>query len=255
MKSKFITLALLGYVTTAFSQVGINTSTPKASLHIEPSSTTTPSGIDGILIPRVSSFPTIAQAKGQVVFLQNNPNRPEGFYYYDGIDWESFLVDGNDRTIDQSIYVALGSGFSGSMNSNSERTLLFNTLETSNFSPPNHPTQEFSLTGNTLTVGKTGKYLVTLTSSLKRSITSDINRNIFFFRVKRNGTTMLTSSSSIPNQGTTASNISMSGILNLTKGDTVSATVQRNAEEDSGESPSNFSGYGTNTLTLIYLRN
>ncbi|MDN3723718.1 hypothetical protein QRD02_04940 [Aequorivita sp. SDUM287046] len=70
-----------------FSQVGINNTSPKSLLDITPSSTETPLNTDGIIIPRISNFPTVnpgVDQNGMMVFLtvpigiQN-----KGFYYWD----------------------------------------------------------------------------------------------------------------------------------------------------------------------------
>jgi hypothetical protein len=73
----------------SFSQIGIGTTTPDATLDIKASNPVTPANNDGILIPKVDAFPvtppTIAQ-EGMLVFLRvaSGTNLP-GFYYWDGI--------------------------------------------------------------------------------------------------------------------------------------------------------------------------
>lgn len=69
-----------------FSQIGINTTTPKAMLEIAPSSTTTPSSTDGLLVPRISAFPVTNPTfnqQGMLIFLTATVgvNTP-GFYYW-----------------------------------------------------------------------------------------------------------------------------------------------------------------------------
>jgi hypothetical protein len=73
----------------SFSQIGIGTTTPDATLDIKASNPVTPANNDGILIPKVDAFPvinpTIAQ-EGMLIFLRvaSGTNLP-GFYYWDGI--------------------------------------------------------------------------------------------------------------------------------------------------------------------------
>jgi hypothetical protein len=73
----------------SFSQIGIGTTMPDATLDIKASNPVTPANNDGILIPKVDAFPvtppTIAQ-EGMLVFLRvaSGTNLP-GFYYWDGI--------------------------------------------------------------------------------------------------------------------------------------------------------------------------
>jgi len=85
---KKVTLIVLVFISNyTFSQVGIGTTTPNASLEIKASSPAAPSNTDGILIPRVDTFPsvdpTVAQ-HGILVFLTIAfPNFPVGFYFWD----------------------------------------------------------------------------------------------------------------------------------------------------------------------------
>ncbi len=72
-----------------FSQVGIGTTAPDATLDIKASNPVTPANNDGILIPKVDAFPvtnpTIAQ-EGMLIFLRvaSGSNLP-GFYYWNGV--------------------------------------------------------------------------------------------------------------------------------------------------------------------------
>jgi trimeric autotransporter adhesin len=71
---------------SCFSQVGINNTTPSAQLDIKSSNQATPANNDGLLIPRIDTFPatspTIAQ-NGMMVYLTTTIglNTP-GFYYW-----------------------------------------------------------------------------------------------------------------------------------------------------------------------------
>jgi hypothetical protein len=111
MQKKFIIHGAL-LVPMSLAQVGIRTTSPNASLHMEPTSISAPTGMDGILIPRVKSFP-VAQSKGHTVFLFQHATLPDGFYYWDGISWVSFLSNYN-RLYDDSIYAITGVGYSAS---------------------------------------------------------------------------------------------------------------------------------------------
>lgn len=81
------------------AQVGIGTTSPKASLDIEVSDKTNPANIDGILIPRVDKFPitnpTPAQ-HGMLIFLATaTTTNPIGFYYWNASEskWKSIVSD------------------------------------------------------------------------------------------------------------------------------------------------------------------
>ncbi|GGG07829.1 hypothetical protein GCM10011344_05480 [Dokdonia pacifica] len=89
-----ITILLVCTITTA--QVGINTTNPKAILDILASNSTTPSATDGMLIPRISNFPStnpVADQQSMLVYLTvartgvNISGTPQdygvGFYYWD----------------------------------------------------------------------------------------------------------------------------------------------------------------------------
>lgn len=223
------------------AQVGINTNNPDATLHLEPSDPDSPTGRDGILIPKLSDFPT-SQAKGQTIFLENHTSLPNGFYYWDGSDWNSYIIDAFDRSVDQSIYVVTGEGYSGT-GGVTERNVFFNTLRANN-------TSGFSVSGNTITIGRTGKYLVSFNSAFKKNYSAPAYRALYTYRIKRGGSTILTASNSIPNENVTATSVALSGLVELNAGDVINVTVQKNNE---GHSDNNYTGYGTNCLTFTYL--
>jgi len=75
------------FAVEGFSQVGINTTSPDAQLHIKSSNQATPTNKDGILIPKIDAFPitnpTAAQ-QGMMVYLTTlSAGKPPGFYYWD----------------------------------------------------------------------------------------------------------------------------------------------------------------------------
>ncbi len=72
--------------TQLIAQVGINTTNPKANLDVTASNPTTPTNMDGLLVPRVSNFPSTsptANQNGMLVFYTTSggSNTP-GFYYW-----------------------------------------------------------------------------------------------------------------------------------------------------------------------------
>lgn len=74
------------FSTSIFAQVGINTTTPNAQLDIRSSNQIAPASTDGMLIPKVDTFPasnpSVAQ-QGMLVYLTMNvgSNQP-GFYFW-----------------------------------------------------------------------------------------------------------------------------------------------------------------------------
>ena len=95
------------FSTSFFAQVGINTTTPNAQLDIRSSNQVAPASTDGMLIPKIDTFPalnpTVAQ-QGMLVYLTSNvgSNQP-GFYYWDNITTSWIPMKSNDTgTLDQA---------------------------------------------------------------------------------------------------------------------------------------------------------
>ncbi|MDY3525310.1 hypothetical protein PG310_06380 [Riemerella anatipestifer] len=80
MKKHLFSLFLITTSTAAFSQVGINTENPKATLDIVTKNPDSPDSSAGILIPRVSQNPNSGNEKGQLIF-NTTENR---FLFWDG---------------------------------------------------------------------------------------------------------------------------------------------------------------------------
>ncbi|UGS23395.1 tail fiber domain-containing protein [Flavobacterium channae] len=87
---------ILGIVTAGYSQVGINTATPAAQLEIKSSNQAVPANTDGVLIPKIDTFPAINPTilqQGMLVYLTttSGTNQP-GFYYWDNTttSWKGF---------------------------------------------------------------------------------------------------------------------------------------------------------------------
>ena len=124
MRKNYLFLIFLSFSIAAFSQVGINTTSPNAALDIEASNSTSPSSSDGLLIPRIDAFPSTdpgSAQNGMLVYLTSTDgsNSP-GFYY-----WESF----------SSTWTSIGSGSSGGSSSGTAWDIQGNsgTNTTSNF--------------------------------------------------------------------------------------------------------------------------
>lgn len=93
MKLKFYIIAVSCIIITQAvqGQVGINTATPNAQLDITSSNTASPANTDGILIPKINTFPATnptALQQGMLVYLTTTTifasvSRSPGFYYWD----------------------------------------------------------------------------------------------------------------------------------------------------------------------------
>lgn len=102
-----------------FAQVGINTTTPNAMLEVVPSSATTPSNTDGVIVSRINAFPatnpTVSQ-QGMLVYLTTTVGtKLPGFYYWnnptltwiriaDTVNNDGWQVDGN-TVVDTTSFV------------------------------------------------------------------------------------------------------------------------------------------------------
>lgn len=88
MKTSLLVLVFLVSV-SVFSQVGINTTNPNAQLEIVSSNQASPSNTDGILIPKIDTFPNSnpgANQQGMLVYLtQTIGSNTPGFYYWDNL--------------------------------------------------------------------------------------------------------------------------------------------------------------------------
>ncbi|APY08223.1 hypothetical protein BWZ20_07870 [Winogradskyella sp. J14-2] len=88
---KKISLYLLILPIFTFSQIGIGTTSPNASLDIRSSNQTAPANTDGLLIPKIDAFPVAdpgVNQDGMLVYLttadtHNSINYISGFHYWD----------------------------------------------------------------------------------------------------------------------------------------------------------------------------
>lgn len=92
MKLKICYLLLICFITSkTIAQVGIGTTSPNAQLDIRSNNQTTPSNTDGILIPKVDTFPATnpgANQQGMLIYLTtvatfSSVSKQPGFYYWD----------------------------------------------------------------------------------------------------------------------------------------------------------------------------
>lgn len=96
-----ITIILFLSIASSKAQVGVNTTDPKAILDIKASNQATPTNTDGILIPRIDTFPIIdptANQQGMMVYLTTTSGgKPPGFYYWNNTSslWETMMGTDN----------------------------------------------------------------------------------------------------------------------------------------------------------------
>jgi len=103
MKKNYLFPVLISFffILGSYAQVGVNTTNPNAALDIEASSRTTPLNSDGLLVPRINTFPATnptALQNGMLVYLTGTvgENSP-GFYYWEGFTatWVPFGAGGS----------------------------------------------------------------------------------------------------------------------------------------------------------------
>ncbi|HIB37527.1 hypothetical protein [Mesonia sp.] len=94
MKKEYylIVFSLLFINYNFYSQVGVNTTNPQATLDVQASNSSSPSNSTGLLVPRISAFPSSnpgSSQNGMMVYLTATvgSNTP-GFYYWDNAETE-----------------------------------------------------------------------------------------------------------------------------------------------------------------------
>ncbi|MDC7999765.1 hypothetical protein POV26_01835 [Aequorivita todarodis] len=157
---KFIIILFIIFSWESFSQVGIGTTTPEASLDIRSSNQTAPLNTDGLLIPKIDVFPTVnptAQQQGMMVYLNTTvgSNLP-GFYYWD-----------NPTTT----WIPFTSAFNG-----------YWSRDTSGYLFPNIPNDRVEIENNTDATGVPGTGAFEIANSLRideNEIVTNTNSELF----------------------------------------------------------------------------
>jgi len=114
MKEKIILLAGLFYTGLAFSQVGINSSNPKATLDVV-STSTDGSKPEGVIAPRLTGDQIkaadaqyTAEQIGCIVYATSATNSPSvktsnitapGYYFFDGVKWNGMGAQVVNNTV------------------------------------------------------------------------------------------------------------------------------------------------------------
>lgn len=163
MKLKLLFIAITFFSAVVLqAQVGVGNTDPQATLDITASSTSSPANNDGILIPRMSNFPSTpgATRDGMLIFYTGASASGKGFYYWDSgtslwvavagppatndIDWYEQGTANAPNNINDNMYT---NGFVGISNPNPDVELdVRGKAEIIGFGGSN--------TGNTLTVNR-----------------------------------------------------------------------------------------------------
>jgi len=93
---KYFLLGVLLISSIGYSQIGISTSTPDATLDIRAKNHNgTVTAKDGVLVPRVNSLAVNGSVNGQLVYLITDAGSfTQGFYYWNGSAWTGFSGTG-----------------------------------------------------------------------------------------------------------------------------------------------------------------
>ncbi|MDY3536978.1 hypothetical protein PG275_03025 [Riemerella anatipestifer] len=126
MKKYVFSLFLISTSTVAFSQVGINTPYPKATLDIVAKNPDAPDSSAGILVPRVSQNPEKGNEKGQLIF-NTTENR---FLFWGGASWVPISQGGTSASPaaqNHAYFTDTRSTSAITVNQNSSESLIPNT--------------------------------------------------------------------------------------------------------------------------------
>ncbi len=136
VKNLYFSLLFLLFFYALNAQVGVGNTNPQAQLDISASSTTSPSNDDGILIPRMSAFPSTpgATRDGMLIFYTGTGADGKGFYYWDqgATSWVKIAAgstDDNDWTeVSADIKRQSGDVYIGDSNTTDNDLYLSNRL-------------------------------------------------------------------------------------------------------------------------------
>lgn len=126
MKQTLFSILLSSVSLSAYSQVGINTNDPRATLHIVPKDSDNPDSSAGILIPGVSKNPVKGNEKGQLIF-NTTENR---FLFWDGASWVPISQGGTSASPaaqNHAYFTDTRSTSAITVNQNSSESLIPNT--------------------------------------------------------------------------------------------------------------------------------
>ena len=262
MKNIYSIIVLIIFYTPVFSQLGINTESPKTTLQINSSNKDVPLSTDGVLIPRVSQLINDVNIEnGLLVFLTNDyDNLKTGFYWRKENTWIPFFSS-NQIKADQTIaLVNTNNRFVESVSITSNTNTSIRTL---NFNPNTlkaNDTENFSInsTGE-LVVAKTGKYLIQSTITIQAN-SDDAARDGIEIHLMKNGSLAnptIGSAFSYPMSsgvGATSTNSTgINGYIYLNAGDRLNLRFNR-YYRDTGSNSVTISPLGNiSTFTIRYL--
>ncbi|WP_185208255.1 hypothetical protein [Chryseobacterium sp. C3] len=211
------------------SQIGINNTNPKASLHLDAKNKILPESTVGLGVPVVDKFPTASPSSnqdGMLIYLRNTTDSNlEGFYYWDHAksNWE-YIMDLKAAGLDVSKTIASGNSFSpNNMSGNGvqSRTIPLTTI--------NSLDPSFSLSNGGLKIGKTATYYIFLTGGVYKDAVNNVNEYITEILINGVSNTQLTSTNTAPGGDTVgrSSTFYIATIFSLNKDDVLTVKTTR----------------------------
>lgn len=264
MKKIITIIALFCLQTLINAQVGIFTSTPRATLEIKTKNENNPRPNEGLIIPRVQSLNiTDIKPKGLLVFLDSENETTEtierGFWYWTGNKWKPFLSMNKMTTNHTIATVNFNDDFNeGSFKSNDDSDTRFLTFKNDeNNSLQNHFVNIDADTKE-LIVKKTGYYDITALFSLYNSNTESSKRDSYEITLLKNNIATTIISASGFKKSENNNDIVLAGALKLTAKDKIKIKVVRYYEGKNTNvnitQETKFASKLSN-LTLTYLGN
>lgn len=234
-KILFLTLLTMGK-SIVFSQVGINTNSPRASLQIDAKNNVNPESGVGLGVPVIDQFPNenpTNDQNGMLVYLKNTQDtNAEGYYYWDGSEnhWE-YIVDFKSMKLDTSKTIVTGTQFSpnnmgGSVGTDS-RVVPFSSI--------NSLDPSFTLSSGALKVGKSASYYLSFSGGVSKSADNSVysyKTEILINGIPNNN---LTSTNSVPGgaQNGRSATFYIASITSLQKNDIITIKTTKTGGQSS----------------------
>lgn len=101
----YSTLFVFCFLSNGYSQVGIGTQDPQATLDVRGvNHNGTVTALDGVLVPRVNSLGTGGSQEGQLVYLIADVGAlKKGFYHWNGSNWSAFSKSSTTSAVENVV--------------------------------------------------------------------------------------------------------------------------------------------------------
>lgn len=255
-----------------FSQIGINTGSPRSTLDVKSSNPSNPKNNEGVIIPRVTSLNTSGiKEKGLLVFLDaENPATQaieKGFYFWDGVKWVALFAMNQEISNRTIVFANLKNNFD-----EGAYTLSTSESDTRNLGflagsvKPASAAAAYTVNSNgELIIGKKGYYDISGIITMRAVSTDVYRRDTYEFSLLKNGGATniktvngfpaLTLGAGTQSSDTTVGSI-MAGVLYLNQNDRLKIQIFRSNEGvtgGSGTTQTTSPIQESSTVTLRYM--